>query len=444
MLAVATDVLNAPLGSGDLPPPAAPADSGSPLSSSGGPDETAIARIAALLADASRPLVLAGLGASSPVCRELLVELARRTGALVGTTLLAKGLFRGCPYDLGVVGGYAADPAVPVLGDIDLVVAFGASLNPYTTAQGSLFRDVVVVQVDRDPARIAASPADVGVVADAELTARHLLEAVRPERADAPLHREEVLATLAQPCCAGPDESTARELDPRAVATALDTLLPEDRVLVFDSGRFTTAPGRFIRVREPGSIRHTAEGGSIGLGLGVALGAAIGRPERATVLFAGDGGFSMSLAELETAVRHGTGLIAVIMDDGAYGSELRDLAAAGLPAQSALLPRIDFAAVARALGLEAVTVHTADELAALGPRLRDRTTPLLVHCHIRRDLVVPRITWDHLCRGGLECGQQPGRRNRQVAEAVPRGVVDRVADCRNDPDHAELPNPTGA
>ncbi len=313
----------------------------------------------------------------------------------MGTTLLAKGLFRDCPYDLGVVGGYAADASVPVLGDVDLVVAFGASLNPYTTAQGTLFRDVPIAQVDRDAAQIGASTAvDVGVVADAELAARRLVAAVRARPGGGtPLHRDELLAALAQPGCAQPDESTTEELDPRAVARALDELLPADRVIVFDSGRFTTAPGRFIRVRGPGSMRHTADGGSIGLGLGVALGAALGRPDRTTVLFAGDGGFSMGLADLETAARHRVRLIAIVMDDGAYGSELRVLDAAGLPAQPALLPRIDFAAVGRALGIEAVTVRTVSELAGLAERVRDRSAPLVVHCLIRRDLTVPRISW---------------------------------------------------
>jgi thiamine pyrophosphate-dependent acetolactate synthase large subunit-like protein len=360
-----------------------------------GPLRADVESVLALLDSAQRPLLLAGVGAS-PDCARALVELAHRTGALVGTTLLAKGRFAGCRYDVGVVGGYATDPSVPVLADIDLVLAFGASLSPYTTGHGTLFRRVPIVQVEADPDRIGErTPVQLGVVADAESVAEALLAAVsaRAPRSDPPLHRPALLAALRAPACAEPDESTADELDPRAIAITLDELLPSDRVLVMDSGRFSTAPGRFVDVRNPPAIRHTADGGSIGLGLGVALGAAYGRPQRTTVLFAGDGGFSMAMADLETAARHRIPLVVVVLDDRAYGSELGHLRAVGLPSDLALLPGIDFAGVSRALGIEAVTVRSSDELRELGPRLSARRDPLLIHCLIRRDVVVPRISW---------------------------------------------------
>ncbi len=134
----------------------------------------------------------------------------------------------------------------------------------------------------------------------------------------------------------------------------LDRALPEDRVVVLDSGRFMTSPARFIRVPEPGCFRLTADAGSIAIGLGVALGAAIARPKAANVLFVGDGGLSMSMGDLETAARNAVRLIVVVMNDRAYGAEYVHLQADGLPPNYAALPEIDFAGVARALGIEAL------------------------------------------------------------------------------------------
>jgi len=393
VLAVPADILNGTYRHEDLI-----SGSGqviSPPQYAGTPNDVDIDRLVGLLSSAARPLLLAGLGACSEACRDLLTEIAGRTGALVGTTLLAKGLFRGSSFDLGVIGGFSTDAAVPFLADVDLVVAFGASLSPYTTAHGSLFREIPVVQVVNDPARIAErTRVDVSIVADAEETCRLLADALPLEPPpDAPFHREDVLTALTGPVSTASDRSTVDELDPGVVATILNELLPADRVIVLDSGRFATGPGRFIAVREPGSIRHTADGGSIGLGLGVAMGAAIGRPDRTNVLFAGDGGFSMALADLETAARHHLALVMVVMDDRQYGSELRLLDGAGLPGDTAALPQIDFVAVAAALGIEAFTVRTVDDLNELAPRLLNRRAPILLHCLIRRDVTVPRLTW---------------------------------------------------
>ena len=356
-------------------------------------------RVADLLAASSRPLLLAGRGACDPASRAALLGLAELSGALVGTTLLAKGLFRGSPYDLGVVGGFGTDRAAPLLAEVDLVVSFGASLNPFTTARGKLFRDATVVRIDSDPEAASAAgrpwpayPASEVVLADAPSFAAALLRRWRDGPGDRPArpHRLEALAALSSPA-AVEDASSAAGLDPVTIAAELDRCLPADRVVVLDSGRFMTAPGRFIEVLPPDGIRHSADGGSIGLGLGVALGAALGRPERCTVLFAGDGGTSMALADLETAARHRVPLVIVVLDDHAYGSEMGALARAGLRGDLARLPGIDFAAVARAVGIDALTVRTPGELASAAMSLAARPRPVVLHCLIRDDITVPRL-----------------------------------------------------
>jgi thiamine pyrophosphate-dependent acetolactate synthase large subunit-like protein len=317
----------------------------------------------------------------------------------VGTTLLAKGLFRGSPYDVGVVGGFGTDRAAPLLAGVDLVVSFGASLNPFTTAHGKLFRDATVVRIDSDPAAAAAAgrpwsayPAREVVIADAPSFADALLRRWRDGPGDKRPrpHQPEALAALSSPA-AVKDASSAAGLDPVTVATELDRCLPADRVVVLDSGRFMTAPGRFIEVLPPDGIRHSADGGSIGLGLGIALGAGRGRPQRCTVLFAGDGGASMALADMETAARHAVPIVIVVLDDHAYGSEMRVLARVGLPNDLARLPGIDFAAVARAVGIDALTVRTPSELASAAMSLATHPRPVLLHCLIRDDITVPRL-----------------------------------------------------
>ena len=147
LLSIAVDVLHAPLGSeasGEAPPAAAPA---APVE----PSDADIAAIAEILSRSERPLLLAGQGAATAMARSALEALAERAGAWLGTTLPAKGLFSGSPYDVGVVGGFSSDPVAPLLADIDCVVALGASLHMHTTGTRTLFGDATVIQVDTDP-----------------------------------------------------------------------------------------------------------------------------------------------------------------------------------------------------------------------------------------------------------------------------------------------------
>ncbi len=101
----------------------------------------------------------------------------------------------------------------------------------------------------------------------------------------------------------------------------------------------------------------------------------------------------MALADLETAARHAIPLIMVISDNQAYGAEFEHLRRAGLPFDAALLPMIDYPAIAHTLGIEAMGVRTVDELRSLAPHLSNRAAPLLIHAHVRRDLAVIRPTW---------------------------------------------------
>jgi thiamine pyrophosphate-dependent acetolactate synthase large subunit-like protein len=393
LLAIPVDVLNGASEGTDPSPATVRAPAAPPLPE---PSEAEVRQIADLLAMSRRPLLLAGRGASTPGCRHLLETLAERTGALLGTSLLAKDLFRGHLYNLGVVGGFSSDPAAGLLAEVDCVVVFGASLTPFTTAQRTLFKGATVVQVDVERDRLNANfPVQLGVVADALVTVKRLLGSIpEAQTKDKPFHSPETLQRLARPLYDGPDESTADELDPRMVAMTLDQLLPEERTIILDSGRFMTSPGRFMHVRGPQAFRLTAQGGSIGVGYGVALGAAVARPGDATVLFIGDGGMSMMLGDLETAARHRIPLIIAVMNDRAYGAEHIHLAADGLPTDCSHFPDTDFAGVASALGIESATVRTLAELRSQAPKFADRAAPLLLDCKIRQDLTATRLTWD--------------------------------------------------
>jgi thiamine pyrophosphate-dependent acetolactate synthase large subunit-like protein len=347
-------------------------------------DAEELRRAVELLEGSSRPLLLVGRGGLTPGAHDAFVALADRLGALLGTTLPARSLFAGHPFDAGVVGGFSTDTARSVLQEVDCVAAFGASLNIFTRAHGELIDGARLVQVDRDPGQIgAALAADAGVVGDAVAVARAMLDALGPDGpGDAPLRRPEVRDALAEPTVFADPGAGGPPIDPRRLTTTLDALLPAPRVVVTDGGHFAGFPATALRVAEPGHFRMTADFGSVGMGLGAAMGAAVARPDLRTVLCIGDGGLLMTLGDLSSLARHGLGVTVVVFNDQAYGAERHFLDLEGLAPESASLPDVTFAPIAAALGIPAHDVRTLEELEALAGPLGADDGPLLLDCRI--------------------------------------------------------------
>ncbi|MGH3261747.1 MAG: thiamine pyrophosphate-dependent enzyme, partial [Trebonia sp.] len=177
-----------------------------------------------------------------------------------------------------------------------------------------------------------------------------------------------------------PDESGRLPL--ASVLRRLEALLPADRVVIVDIGDFMLHTIDEISVPDPRSWIWTADFGSIGLGLPIGLGVALGRPDRRCVMFAGDGGLMMSMQELETAAREQIPLTIVVLDDCAYRPEVRFMEALGKPGDVGLFDEVDFAAVARAFGIPAVTVRTSADFAAMADALAAPEGPVLIDAKV--------------------------------------------------------------
>jgi thiamine pyrophosphate-dependent acetolactate synthase large subunit-like protein len=121
---------------------------------------------------------------------------------------------------------------------------------------------------------------------------------------------------------------------------------------------------------------------AVGLGLGAAIGAAVAEPGRITVAALGDGGLFLSLAELDTAARTGVRLLVVVYDDAAYGAEVHHFAPMGHDTGIAEFPDADLAAIARAVGTDAITVRAPEDLDAVAAWVRDGAGPLLVDAKV--------------------------------------------------------------
>ena len=350
------------------------------------PADAAIAQAAALLEAAQRPAIIAGRGAALAGAGPALRALGERTGALLATSAVANGLFAGDPFDLGIAGGFSTPLAAELLREADVIVAFGAALNQWTTRHGTLVRPGArVVQVDLDTEAIGAHrPVDAGVVGDAGAAARALLDALGTgtragARSDALAARIAARRWRDEPY----DESSAPGcIDPRTLSIALDELLPDERTVVVDSGHFMGWPSMYLRVPDAAGFVFAQAFQCVGLGLGNAIGAALARPDRLCVAALGDGGALMALPELETLGRLGLPMLVVVYDDSAYGAEVHHFRPLGDAVDLAQFPDTDFAALARAAGCRGLTVRAPADLDGVRAWLGERDRPLVVDAKV--------------------------------------------------------------
>ena len=324
------------------------------------PDD--VAKAARLVASAERVVVFAGLGAVEAGAASACRALAAKTGGLLMTTLPARGLFHDDPFCIDIAGSYTPEVGIEYLKEADFVVAVGSSLAYHAGGGGQLWPKAKTLQIDVDPVAISQGQevARHHLRADARLGIEAVTNAIPPRERK---WRTDAMAARIRDT--KPDsqvfEIAPGLLDPRDVVEALEKALPLDWEMVNSGGHcswfFAQMPSRpqekFLTIREFGAI---------GNGISFAMGVAAARPDRTVVLFDGDGSVMMHVQELETIRRHRLNILIVVMNDGAYGSEVHKLRSEGLPEDGSVFGYCDFAAIARGFGLAGKTFKQLADL----------------------------------------------------------------------------------
>jgi thiamine pyrophosphate-dependent acetolactate synthase large subunit-like protein len=313
-------------------------------------------------------------------------ELAERLGAPVATTFRAKGLVPDThPLGAGVLGRSGTPVASWLMNESDLLFVVGASFANHT----GIAPYKSIVQVDDSPSAIGRfNPVEVGVLGDAAVTVRALLDGLTDCKAED--QRGDVAARQA----IWRAEKARRAVDDRgrgvssaAVFAALSDACPADAVIAVDVGNHAYSFGRYFEsAGQPALMSGYL--GSIGFGYPAAMGAwAAVRGERPVVAVTGDGGFGQYLAELTTAVKYRIPVKHVLLDNGSLGKISKEQLAGSYPVWQTSLVNPDFAAYAQACGAVGISVRTSPELADGFRRLFAADRPALLHVHADAELV---------------------------------------------------------
>ncbi|MDQ3702020.1 MAG: thiamine pyrophosphate-binding protein, partial [Chloroflexota bacterium] len=275
-------------------------------------DPALLARAAAALGRAERPLLIAGGGVQSAAAWDDLRAVAEMLEAPVVMSVNGRGALSD-RHPLA-----ALQLALPeLLKTADVVLAIGTRLLGYTDAPGEA--RATLIRIDADPTQLnRAAPADIGIAADAKPALAALASQIgrhnkrRASRADELAEMRRVLTTA------------LNEAQPQAAfGLALREALPDDAIVVDESCQVGYWSRQGMPLYEPRTYLTSGFQGTLDWGFPTALGAKVGNPDRAVLSFNGDGGFMFNVQELATAVQHNIAVPIVVFDDGAFGNVLR-------------------------------------------------------------------------------------------------------------------------
>jgi len=276
-------------------------------------------KAADIIRGARSPIVLAGNGAIRGRATAALREFTRATGIPVAETFMGRGLLPSeDPNLLGSVGLQAGDYAMAGFEEADVVVAVGFDLVEHSPKHWNPGRDKRIVCIDSLPAEIDEFfIPQVELFGDLPFILTRLAEECRQAShpAGSTRLRDVVLGRFE----AAKDDDAFPLQPPRALWEIRQALGRED-ILVSDVGLHKLWIGRMFPAYEPNTVLIANGLAGMGFALPAAIAAKLVHPDRKVVAVSGDGGFLMNSQELETAVRLKTAFVAVIWEDGSYGS----------------------------------------------------------------------------------------------------------------------------
>ncbi len=360
------------------------------------PDRAGIERAAKLIARAKRPLLLTGGGIHLSEAWDALTRFAEAQSIPVAHTMSGKGgIACANPLNAGLFGRYSRI-ANDLIEASDCLIVAGCKLGEIATKRFALppahipviHLDIVAEEIGR------CIPAEIALWGDARAGLEDLAEALSDGGTAARAARADYVAEIVPRMKKWRDDAAPR-LDSRErpvhmarLCRELNNTLPADAILVADGGFAGHWTGLLYDTKKAGRHFVPDRGfASIGYGLPGGMGACLAAPDRPVIAISGDGGFNMTLGELETARRTGCGLTVIVVNNAASGYvKALQHAMMGGRYQSADLKEMDYAAIARTMGCGGIRVEDPEALArALRQGMEERDRPTVIDVVVTRD-----------------------------------------------------------
>lgn len=358
--------------------------------------EDEISAAAELIANAKKPYIYAGGGVIASEASAELKTLAELTDAPVSCSLMGQGA-----YDetnrryIGMLGMHGTVKAAYALNNCDLFIGIGTRFSDRVTGDTSVFgKQAKIIHIDIDPAEFNKN-IDVDVTVSGDVKA--VLSALNAKIAQQshPEWCEEVLGgDFGEPVQEGTKELP---VTPEAVIEELDRLTSGEAIITTEVGQTQMWAAQYYKCRNPRSFISSGGLGTMGYGLGAALGAKTGNPDKTVVNMAGDGSFAMNLNELISAAAHGINIIEIVMNNNVLGMvrQWQRLFYSKHFSETTLDARhIDYVKLGEAFGVKTFVIEKTEDIT---PVLTEalcisKSAPVMIEVRIDRDInVLPMI-----------------------------------------------------
>lgn len=351
-----------------------------------------IEKAADLIANAARPVIYAGGGIISSGAFRELIELAEKRMIPVTTTLMGLGSVPGDhPLNLGMLGMHGTVQANYAVTECDLLIAIGARFDDRVTGKKEAFAPKAqVIHIDIDPAEIGKNrPAQVPVVGNCRDILIHLNARLQPGKSGE-VWRKAIAGWKEQFRFTDTDDGL---LHPAGIIRTISDMTHGNAVIVTEVGQHQMWTAQHYCFRSPRQLITSGGLGTMGFGLPAAMGAHYARPDVPVIDISGDGSLQMNIQEFGTIVQYNIPVKIMVMNNRFLGM-VRQWQELFHDRRYSFteLPPVDFVKIAKAYGIDGLTVESADEVFSAVETALSTPGPFLVDFRIEReDNVFPMV-----------------------------------------------------
>lgn len=373
-----------------VPQPAQQPENNAPLST----DE--INTAVELIANSKKPYIYAGGGVISSGASVELKQLAEMTDAPVSCSLMGQGAYDETDRRyIGMLGMHGTVKAAYALNNCDLFIGIGTRFSDRVTGDTSVFgKQAKIIHIDIDPAEFNKN-VDVTTTVNGDV--KEVLSAIISKLTQQ--SHPEWCAEILDGDFGEPVQTGTKELPvtPEAVIEELDRQTGGEAIITTEVGQTQMWAAQYYKCRKPRSFISSGGLGTMGFGLGAAIGAKVGNPGKTVVNMAGDGSFAMNLNELITASAHGVNIIEIVVNNNVLGMvrQWQRLFYSKHFSQTTLDARhIDYVKLGEAFGVQTFIIEKTEEIApTLAKALEiSKSAPVMIEVRIDRDInVLPMI-----------------------------------------------------
>ncbi|MGI5849534.1 MAG: biosynthetic-type acetolactate synthase large subunit [Christensenellales bacterium] len=345
--------------------------------------------IKTLISKAKKPVILAGGGVVLSGAADKLFEFAERIDAPVACTLMGTSSFPG-DHRLytGMVGMHGTKASNMAFQNCDLLIVLGARFSDRVTGDASKFASrAKIIQIDIDASEVNKNiPTDIYAIMD-------IKEALACLNRELPKKTHDKWVKSVNEWKIENESHIPKDHLPKKIMEVIGENLGEDTIITTDVGQHQMWTAQYYPFKKGNTFITSGGLGTMGYGLGAAIGAQTARPEKRVLHITGDGSFRMNLVEMMTAVRYKLPIISILLDNRTLGMvrQWQTLFFEGRHSETTL-PEMDFCAIARGIGCFAQKIDNISDFEKALQTALGKDIPCLIHCVIDQDtMVLPMV-----------------------------------------------------